>query len=354
MSINGINSVDDLKQYLWIAMQLEHATIPPYLTALYSIKEGANAEAVDVIRVVVVEEMLHLTLAANMLNAIGGPSDGPINLLADGFIPEYPTYLQDGEDWFKVSLQKFSLEALETFLNIEQPREAKSGRRSEPMLAASKDQGLYVARLPHKTIGDFYAEILAGFKKLDAQFPNNSLFPIDRHQYQVPDTFYYSGGGKLFPIYNLDDATRAINLISEQGEGYGGTIDTDENEIAHYYRFKQLLCGRYYAAHDDPAKAPSGPVLSVDFDAVHPIRANAKLSEYADAPDIRAKALTFIDVYRSLLGQLNQAFNGQPDLLVKAVHVMFEVKKKAGELMRLPLPDESGENAAPVFSLPKP
>ncbi len=33
-------------RYLHAAMQLEHATIPPYLTALYSIHPGTNSDAV--------------------------------------------------------------------------------------------------------------------------------------------------------------------------------------------------------------------------------------------------------------------------------------------------------------------
>ena len=79
-------------------MQLEHATIPPYLTALYSIHPGTNADAAHVIRVVAVEEMLHLTLAANVLNAVGGTPD----LTAPDFVPTYPAHLPDGEDDFEV------------------------------------------------------------------------------------------------------------------------------------------------------------------------------------------------------------------------------------------------------------
>ncbi len=57
-----------------MAIKLEHATIPPYLTALYSIKPDprkSNHDSYNIIRAVAVEEMLHLTLAANLLNAVG-------------------------------------------------------------------------------------------------------------------------------------------------------------------------------------------------------------------------------------------------------------------------------------------
>ena len=51
---------------------MEHGTLPPYLCALYSMKDGANEEAAEVVHSVFMEEMLHLTMAANILNAVGG------------------------------------------------------------------------------------------------------------------------------------------------------------------------------------------------------------------------------------------------------------------------------------------
>ena len=120
MALHRITTVDTLHRYLYAALQLEHATIPPYLTALYSIRPGTNADAYHVLRVTAVEEMLHLTLAANILNAVGGKPD----LTKPGFVPEYPAYLPDGEADFQVSRGRFSRDALETFLSIERPRQA--------------------------------------------------------------------------------------------------------------------------------------------------------------------------------------------------------------------------------------
>ena len=70
--VGTITSLESLREHLQWAIELEHSTIPPYLCALYSIEPGRNLEAVEVISSVVVEEMLHLTLAANLLNAVGG------------------------------------------------------------------------------------------------------------------------------------------------------------------------------------------------------------------------------------------------------------------------------------------
>ena len=67
-----LDTVADLRTALGNAIKLELGTIPPYLTALFSIKPGANAAAGAIVRSVVIEEMLHLSLACNMLNAVGG------------------------------------------------------------------------------------------------------------------------------------------------------------------------------------------------------------------------------------------------------------------------------------------
>ena len=66
------------------ALRLEHATIPPYLTALYSLRAGSNSPAWHILRVVAVEEMLHLTLVANVMNAVGCKP----NLTDPEFVPE--------------------------------------------------------------------------------------------------------------------------------------------------------------------------------------------------------------------------------------------------------------------------
>src|SRR5215210_6115686 len=115
MSSRHITTREQLHSYLYAALQLEHATIPPYLTALYSIRPGTNADAYHVLRVVAVEEMLHLTLAANMLNAIGGSPD----LTTPGFVPDYPAYLPNGETDFRADLRPFSRDVMDDFLKIE-------------------------------------------------------------------------------------------------------------------------------------------------------------------------------------------------------------------------------------------
>src|SRR5260370_13048777 len=115
-----IPPIQQLNDYLYAALQLEHATIPPYLTALYSLHPGSNSDARHIVRVVVIEEMLHLSLVANVMNAVGGTPD----LTQPGFVPRYPACLPDGEQDFQVDLQPFSNDAVSTFLQIEPPPHA--------------------------------------------------------------------------------------------------------------------------------------------------------------------------------------------------------------------------------------
>ena len=71
-SFARIATLESLREHLQWAIELEHFTLPPYLCALYSLDAARNPDASEVVASVLVEEMLHMTLAANLLNAVGG------------------------------------------------------------------------------------------------------------------------------------------------------------------------------------------------------------------------------------------------------------------------------------------
>jgi hypothetical protein len=347
-----IKTLDDLHGYLHAAMQLEHATIPPYLMALYTIHPGTNSDAYHVIRVVVVEEMLHLTLAANLLNAVGGKPD----LTRAGFVPQYPTALPDGETDFKVDVQRFSRAAVETFLKIERPGKApheEARVRRKPrgphtrLAAATHADG----EMHFYSIGEFYEEIRRGIASLHAQAveAGKTLFVGDPRRQAGPE-YYYSGGGTLIAVTDLETATEAIRLISEQGEGLGGRIFDTEKELAHYYRFQQLLLGRYYQA-GDTHDHPTGPPLKVDWDAAYPVKTNARLDDYPEGSELRAAAVEFNEFYGDFLTLLTEAYTGQPNLLLEAVPYMFRIRDKLVRLIHNPIPGVEGVNAAPTFDI---
>ena len=356
---NTIQTIKELHYYLKVAMQLEHATIPPYLLALYSIKPNTNLDATDIIRTVVVEEMLHLTLASNLLNAIGGKPD----LSSPGFVAQYPAHLPDGEEDFVVNRAAFSLETLETFLKIERPAKQNKNEgvvsrvtnrkksiintqvSAEPVLEKSKEE---TPVLNYYSIGEFYDAIMDGFIFLNKMYPNE-LF-IGNPDKQITTEYYYSGGGNIIPVKDLDSAISAINEIIGQGEGATNSIEDVEKEIAHYYRFEQLKIGRYYNKGDKPG-APSGEPLVVDWSAVYPLKTNIVQADYPVGSEIANASKQFNDFYAEFLAELTKAFNGEPKLLVPAVGKMFHIKELIHTLVRNPIPGNEKFHGAPTFEV---
>src|SRR5262245_58400143 len=87
------HDLDWLRESLQAAVELEFATLPPYLCGLWSIKDPDRDRTVyNLILSVIIEEMLHMGLACNMLKAIGRTPQ--INN-AD-FVPKYPGPLPGG------------------------------------------------------------------------------------------------------------------------------------------------------------------------------------------------------------------------------------------------------------------
>ncbi len=356
MALGEINNVEDLYDYLHAAMQLEHATIPPYITAMYTIKPGYNLEAYNVIRVIVVEEMLHLTLAANILNAIGGTP----KLTKKGFVPEFPTYLPNGEDDFEVNIESFSEKTIDTFLKIERPvkkhQESNTAQRFLKLYNPTRKRLLptYVNKegeeMHFYSIGEFYEFIADGLIKLSKN-SNVNLFSGDPAR-QITPEYYYSGGGEVIPVTNLQSALNGIRLISEQGEGFEGAIYDHEDELAHYYRFEQFKLGKYYHP-GDTAGNPSGEKLSIDWDAVHTIIPNPKMGDYPDGSQLYEANVKFNAFYKNFLTKINAAFNGNPHNLIPAIGGMFVLKDMAYELIHNPIPGKEGFYGAPTFEVDK-
>jgi hypothetical protein len=351
MSLRPIHSIETLHAYLYAAIQLEHATIPTYLTTLYSIHPGTNLDAAQVLRVVAVEEMLHMTLSANILNAVGGKAD----LMQRGFVPDFPTYLPDGEKDFEVNRERFSKSAIETFLRIERPAKPEDhsrrfvkpdSRRVQILPKHKSDDG---EDLHFYSIGEFYHAIQLGLEQLCEELGEAKVF-TGKSSRQVTPEYYYSGGGEIIPVSDMASAKAAIRLISEQGEGYEGAIADYEDEISHYYRFDQIAKGRYYRGGDVHDK-PTGDSVEVNWEAVYPIKTNVKLADYPEGSDVHQAAVEFNRTYRDFLATLTTAFDGKPELLIPAVGGMFKIKEKACQLIRNPIPGGDGLHAAPTFEM---
>ncbi|WP_030070019.1 ferritin-like domain-containing protein [Streptomyces natalensis] len=342
-------TLEELHTYLQAAMEVEHLTIPVYMTGMYTITPGTNRTAYFTLRSVLLEEMLHMTLAANLLNAVGGkPKVG-----RKEFVASYPAKLPfSGPELPEIGLQHFSPKALETFLTIERPRD---------MAPKPKPGDGWTS------IGQFYDCIKKGLDNLVRDLGHGAVFTGDRNHQVGPEDFYNSGG-EVFAVHNQDQAHTAIRVISEQGEGVKGTIwDSDDlifgeqRQLAHYFRFNEIYTGRRYGQHDVPGKPPSGPLVDVTWDDAYRIDGNSKLADYrkyAGTSDVHAQAAAFNSRYAALLSYLQTAFNGTPRAMALAIPTMLELRDRSEQLYRNPHPDPKraaqGLSAGPTFEIDAP
>ena len=332
-----ITTIQSLRTHLQTALELEHATIPPYLCALYSIPDGSNVMVSTLIRNVAMEEMLHMVLVANLLNAVAG--EPKVNHRK--FVPKYPTSLPHSDNSFKVHLLPFGMEAIDTFMRIERPEKKDAKPRANK----------------YHTIGQFYSAILKAVELLDgrAKKLGKTIFTGKRNRQVDGDVWYYGGGGAPIRVVDLESATKAIQEIMEQGEGLDHTIFDGDNqfgqtaELAHYFRFYEIRKGRRYLPTDTPRHLPNGPELPVDWGARAPMAPNPKASQYKRQPEIYRLMVDFNRKYTKLLQALHTAFNGKPAALRDAVPLMYQLKYSAQALMAIPSGRSDGTTAGPSF-----
>ena len=300
------------------AIELEHSTIPLYLYALYSLDENSNGEIVDIIQSVVVEEMLHMTLACNISNALGGH---PV-IDKKHFIPAYPGSLPGGvEGGLVVQLAPFSYGQLDTFLTIEEPEtplEFPLGALGAD-LAPSATDGV--------TIGQFYTQILNQINAL----PDSAFVSPPRNQIG-PNMMR----GAII-VHDKATAAAAINTIIEQGEGTTTSPDDGTpGEFGHYYRFMEIKMGRrlIQVPGSNPASyAYAGPVIKLDPNGVYPVATNPSLAGYATNPAAYNACATFNYTYTNLLKSLHHTFNGEAAQLRPAIGLMMSLKGQAKAMM---------------------
>ena len=211
---DGISTLSDLQTALQTAMQLEFATIPPYLCAQWSINNDPSGVG-NLIEGVVVQEMFHFALAGNMLSAI----NGTVDIANAQFVPTYPTNVLPGgiPQALPVNLLPLSTGQLQVFMQIELPE-------FPPVALALRDAPA--------TIGAFYDTIAAAFTAISPAINPNANFVNMKEAVQIK---------------SVADALAAIALIKAEGEGTVGDPDQpppEATELAHYYKFKEILVGK--------------------------------------------------------------------------------------------------------------
>lgn len=318
----------DLWVYLQNAVKLEHSTIPPYLTAMFSLKPGTNREIDHLIHSIVVQEMLHMTIAANILIAIGGRPQ--IN--RRDFIPDYPGPLPMNIGDLTVGIEAFSIPLVKnTFMAIEQP---ENEIPIKTMLAAQEEE--------FATIGQFYDAIAEQIQKLGQR-----IFVDTEAPPQVVSTRWFPPE-LLFPITGPDAARKGIEVIKVQGEGTSTDPFESPGELAHFYKFGEIAAGRKIV------KTPSGYAYAGDpipFDStdVWPLRPNCKIADFPVNTQARTRVTQFAYNYANLLNSLHHAFNGHPERLDTAIGLMYDLRVLSAALMQTPDPANSSLNVGPSF-----
>ena len=221
-----IQTREELIYALCRAAELEHGLVCIYLFTAFTMKkfltEGINEIERDKIRnwqglifSVARQEMEHLGLVCNMLNAIGG---------AQHF--ERPNLPQPADYYGLINdfaLKTFSLETMAEFMNFEKPATSSDvyadvegdGEQIVPETIKVHD---------HHTVQELYDTILQGFINLNKKLGRKVLFigpesaQIDGGDIDV--NFNNSEYGiTVIKITKLAEAKKAIDEIVEQGEG---------------------------------------------------------------------------------------------------------------------------------------
>lgn len=268
-----IETIQELQDHLYNAIQLEFSTVPLYLYSLYSIQTqgysqwSAGMSALRTIRSVVIEEMLHLCLARNLMIAVGGGDT--IRFYDQEMIPTYPSPMLHRLPKLMLHLEPCSTNVM---TKVFMPLELPAGTDAPP------EPGWY------QTIGQFYAAIKLGFERLSGP---------DLWVHNQPDFQYLSGywnqdgGGAPLVVCDLPSAIDAIATIVEQGEGADPgnlTVPLDPvspqegmTELSHYGKFRQIglgidQIGKTWPVPTDPQRTQwDGPVgeLAELFDAAY-------------------------------------------------------------------------------------
>ena len=310
-----------LESALQAAVTLEFATVPAYLTALWSIKDQAHPVAAS-IRNVVQEEMLHMALACNMLTAIGGVP----KINDPAAIPSYPGGLpHDVETDLTVSLSGLTRHSLDTFIRIEEP--TKVAREDETFSGEE-----------FVSIGSFYDAISDCFNDL-------SPAPVINPARQV------SGPLAYMVFHDLPAIQKAIDLIKHQGEGAEKTpLVTGTDELAHYYRFKEIQEGLRIVGVDKDLNPVYGDE-EVEWPDTWPVAVVPKggYSRKEVSEEVWSSLHAFDLTWTRLLNLLQATWeHGDQASLVHAIETMFALAGHAREVMRIEIAPNKG-NYGPCF-----
>ncbi len=300
-----------LKECLQIAVEIELATLPVYLYTYYSIQRNLSPSAANpspinlfadkaggIIMSVAVEEMLHMSLASNILFSLGEQPKvygrSPNFNSVEGGGTNLPYHKPNGPDGkpIAIPLAGLSYDTLWGFLEIEYPKQATDELKEDNwdtigdfysfircIIATSfiNDADFTRGSTDYQISDDYYGQncidtvyptegfddslvpVQAGSAAQVAAYPNSAnshagyATPIDDNNggtALAPDSEHGSQNDvELNKVFDKASAIQAIATICDQGEGFTtnknldteSAFDDQENvEESHYYKFLAL------------------------------------------------------------------------------------------------------------------
>lgn len=333
--------LQDLAQ---LAIMVEMTTIPPYLTALYSISDP-NCEAYQLLRSVVMEEMFHVNQAANLMVAIGGRPR-----LTGSFTPGYPCYLPHANTSTTpfIGLCRASIDVFnDTFTAIETP--------APPHTPARGNNYSYIAQL--------YDALEDGLESYPDQ---QALFQQNPDACQRTNIYLGKFGGKPVLVTDLASAKLGVRQIVQQGEG---SVPESQSMIpiepwATYNTYGQRTDGTYGPIIGTPYEMSHFKkfrTVSLDkggFPPTYPIVSNPKRSDFTNPVAIQMVEL-FDIAYSLMLDALEHSFatrtsDANDTFFTLALPLMHQAMPNlARKLMTTPLHKDTdsdvGPNGAPTY-----
>ena len=255
LETSNIISMETLRYLLQIAIQLEHATIPPYLSGYLSIKPGQNGEVRDLLHGIIIQEMFHMAQASNLLNAFGGNP----NLLDPHFIIPYPAYLPAGVlPDVEVTINKLSLRQIETvYMGIETPYHEVDEYGLSRLITLLED--ISVGDNPKDSLYDFLHNVQS-----NQTTHHNTIGEVYKgilyllHHLHDSDKLHFSEKevaqleiGSVIQVHNFSEAVKAINTIVSEGEGASPCnplMVKDKDSLSHYFKFASIVRKRFVEA----------------------------------------------------------------------------------------------------------
>ncbi len=302
---------------------------------------------------VAIEEMLHVSLSSNIMQALVG------NPILNGRTPMvWPAELPGHEPKLMLNKTKLSPDQLEAFIAVESPKPL--GKKN------------IKTAIPYYTIGEFYHEIL---RILEKDFKKDSDYNTTRPQL-VPGKGYYSANtidtvyynrehnpsvvsredsGDIIHVTNFDSAKKAIQEICEQGEGNEAdqhkTDDKSRQELSHWEKFKLLhksLTEHITIFENEGLDLLSYFVLNVPT--------NPKTSEYP--AHIQAVSNLVNGVYTYIFVMIEACYapavqNTQYEIFMMGIHksMIFILNSLCGDINGMTYTDANGDQkiAAATF-----